>query len=59
MRYIQFLFLMLLLVGSFVVMSYGLSMPGLELIVFGAGVLMFCGAILGAVEIGRRGLRPR
>jgi hypothetical protein len=59
MRYIQFLILMVLLVGSFVVMSYAGAVPGLEGLVFTAGVAMFCGAVLGAVEIGRRGLRDR
>ncbi|MDR7234579.1 hypothetical protein ACIQC8_05005 [Agrococcus sediminis] len=56
MRYVQFLILMLLLVGSFVVMSYAITADGIEGIVFTAGLAMFILSTLGAVEIGRRGL---
>lgn len=57
MHVVQFLLLLLLLVGSFVVMSYAISFPGLEGIIFAAGLAMFVASILGAVAIGRRGLR--
>jgi hypothetical protein len=57
MHVVQFLLLLLLLVGSFVVMSYAIAFPGLEAIIFIAGLAMFMASILGAVEIGRRGLR--
>lgn len=57
MHVVQFVLLFLLLVGSFVVMGYAFSMPGLEAIVFIVGLFMFMASILGAVEIGRRGLR--
>lgn len=56
MRFVQFLILMLLLVGSFVVMSYAITAEGFEAVVFTAGLAMFVLATLGAVEIGRRGL---
>lgn len=59
MRYVQFLILMLLLVGSFVVMSYSIGaegIEGIEGIIFTAGLAMFILSTLGAVEIGRRGL---
>ncbi|KAA6433781.1 hypothetical protein FQ330_06785 [Agrococcus sediminis] len=56
MRYVQFLILMLLLVGSFVVMSYSIGAEGIEGIIFTAGLAMFILSTLGAVEIGRRGL---
>ena len=57
MHVVQFVLLFLLLVGSFFVMGYANAVPGLEGIVFVVGLAMFMGSILGAVEIGRRGLR--
>ncbi len=59
MHVVQFVLLFLLLVGSFIVMGYAFSAPGLEAIVFIVGLAMFMGSILGAVEIGRAGLRRR
>ncbi|GAA1418366.1 hypothetical protein [Agrococcus citreus] len=57
MHVVQFVLLFLLLVGSFVVMSYAIGVPGLEAVIFIVGLFMFMASILGAVEIGRRGLR--
>lgn len=57
MHVVQFVLLFLLLVGSFVVMGYAFFVPGFEAIVFIVGLAMFMGSILGAVEIGRAGLR--
>lgn len=57
MHVVQFALLFLLLAGSFVVMSYAISAEGMEAVIFVAGLAMFMASILGAVEIGRRGLR--
>ncbi|WP_026373736.1 hypothetical protein [Agrococcus lahaulensis] len=59
MRYIQFLLLMIVMIGSFVVMGSAAQFEGFEGIVFSAGLLAFCLVVLIAVEIGRRGLRQR
>jgi hypothetical protein len=57
MHVVQFVLLFLLLVGSFVVMSYAYAVPGFEGVIFVVGLFMFMASILGAVEIGRAGLR--
>lgn len=59
MRYIQFLLLFLMFVGSFVVMAYAFSAEGWESLVFIAGLLLLTLSVLASVEIGRRGLRHR
>lgn len=59
MRYVQFLVLFLMLVGSFFVMGYSYAFPGFEALVFIAGMLMFSLSFVIAIEIGRRGLRHR
>jgi hypothetical protein len=59
MRYIQFLLLMLLMIGSFVLMGSAEHFVGFEGIAFVGGLLAFCLVVLFAVEIGRRGLRQR
>jgi hypothetical protein len=59
MRYVQFLVLFLMLVGSFFVMGYAFAFPGLEALIFIAGLLIFTLSFIVAIEIGRRGLRHR
>lgn len=59
MRYILFLLLMIVMIGSFVLMGSSAQFVGFEGIVFIVGLLVFCLVVLIAVEIGRRGLRQR
>ena len=59
MRYILFLLLMIVMIGSFVLMGSSAQVVGFEGIVFIVGLLVFCLVVLIAVEIGRRGLRQR